>query len=43
MALPTNIKKDWKGWPGTNTPGYYEQLKIKDVKSFKHWPLGPKL
>ncbi len=26
LALPTNIRLGWRGWPGTNTPAYYENL-----------------
>ncbi len=33
-ALPENVTVDWKNFPGTNTPSYYELLKITDLKSF---------
>ncbi len=33
LALPTNIRLSWKGLPGTNTPAYYEDSKVTDVKS----------
>ncbi len=29
LALPTNIRPDWKGRPGTNALAYYEHLYIK--------------
>ncbi len=28
MALPTNIRLGWKGFPGTNTFAYYGRKKI---------------
>jgi hypothetical protein len=34
LALPTNIRPDWKGLPGTNTLAYCEHSKITNVKSF---------
>jgi hypothetical protein len=34
LALPTNIRLAWKGLPGTNTPPYYEKLKLMSIKSF---------
>jgi hypothetical protein len=34
LALPTNIRLGWKGLPGTNALGYYENPKITAVKSF---------
>jgi hypothetical protein len=32
--LPSNIRLDWKGLPGTNTLAYYEHLCITEEKSF---------
>jgi hypothetical protein len=34
LALPTNIRLDWKGSPGTNTLAYYENSEITVIKSF---------
>jgi hypothetical protein len=34
LALPTNIRLDWKGLPRTNTLAYYENPEIAAVKSF---------
>ncbi len=39
LALPTNIRLNWKSLPGTNTVAYYEHSKITAVKSFI--TLGP--
>jgi hypothetical protein len=33
-ALPTNIRLDWKGQPGTNALAYYEKSYLTAVKSF---------
>ncbi len=34
LALPTNIRLGWKGFPGTNTLAYYEIPYVTTVKSF---------
>jgi len=34
LALPTSIRLDWKGLPGTNTLAYYENSSITAVKRF---------
>jgi hypothetical protein len=39
LALPANIKLGCKIMPGTNTPVFYENSKITDVKRFL--TLGP--
>ncbi len=41
LALSTNIRLDWEGLPGTNTPAYYKNSLVKDVKSFITWYQGP--
>jgi hypothetical protein len=33
----TNIRQDWRGFQGTNTLAYYENLQITGVKSFIVW------
>ncbi len=42
VVLPTNIRLDWKGLPGTNTLAHYENSKILTVKSFIRLDLGQK-
>jgi hypothetical protein len=34
LALPTNIRLGWKGFPQSNTLAYYENPLITSVKSF---------
>jgi hypothetical protein len=34
LALPTNNRLGWKGFPGTNTLAYCEHLRIIDMKMF---------
>ncbi len=34
LALPTSIRLDWKGLPGTSALDYYENSKLTTVKSF---------
>ncbi len=34
LALPTNIRLGWKGFPGRNTLVYYKNPLITSVKSF---------
>jgi hypothetical protein len=34
LALPTNIRLDWKDLPGTNAQAYYEKSYLTAVKSF---------
>ncbi len=34
LALPTNIRLDWKGLPGPNTLADYENSELSAVKSF---------
>ncbi len=38
-ALPANLILDWKGLPRTNTPAYYGNSQLPDVKCFI--TLGP--
>ena len=38
LALPTNIRLDWEGLPGTNTVAYYERLKLRAQNIFN---IGP--
>jgi len=35
LALPANIRLDWRGLPGTYTLAYYKNTQITTVKSFK--------
>ncbi len=34
LALREYIRLGWKGLPGTNTPAYYKDLQILDIKGF---------
>jgi hypothetical protein len=43
LALPTNIRLDWKSLPGTNTPVFYENSQISDKKVLYHLAQGPML
>ncbi len=39
LALPSNIRLGWKGLPGTDTEGYYENSLITTAKVLYHWGL----
>jgi hypothetical protein len=41
LALTTNIRLGWKGFPGTNILAYYENPLITSVKSFIRFAPGP--
>ena len=43
LALPANIILGWKGLPESNTLAYYENPKIKAIKSFILQAPGGKL
>ncbi len=40
LALPTNIRLDWKGLRGANTLAYYKKHQSPAEKVLQHWDLG---